>query len=597
MRSRPMLLTQVVLTLVAVCVTQAIAQDSSKFPPNTGIFQGVDGPLSPTTRFLASERGKQYLLHSSNPAALGLLHWFHPDAVNQWPQEPLRKSPVGPAAHYVSRPGITPTGCGTTTGTVMNLEPATNAVGQYSPGVDFILSELGSGKDLVAEYGQDNRFYYGVFDSMAAIYVHRDGTQDCYGGTDFEMSNPPITDPNDHSQMMMGTTGQMVADPNSAHKQFIFADTREDQLTSGVGLWRMPTSNWESTSKCPAGTLNSTQSATCAGTNGIIVFASEDNFSDSVVIAQDPRTSGTGAGDIYVVSPSVRELRTVILLSVCKATFASISDCSNPIILSGSTGGGLPSVTVVGGGPNAGAIGISYATVNPDTLHFLSCTPNGAPNPPTCTSSHTVTEDDAIFASLTNNPLPEISIWPQLVARTDSGGQTFFLVWSDCKAGSYTAGVYGCPESQIVMATNTSLTSPAWTLHHIYGTGEDRFSPSAAYDPGQGIVTVGYYATVSDAYKNSTRMAINQVPAGSTTPGSTVVLNTTYDSLQGDGTGELFGLEKVLNASVAAHGGSGSGSSRVYVGFTSNARQGTYTGTGGSFTNTQADNAILRATY
>ncbi len=526
MRSRPTLLTLVVLTLLAVCATQAIAQESSRFPANTGIYQGVDGPLSPTTRFLASERGKQFLLHSSNPAALGFLHWFHPDAVSQYPQEPLMKAPVGPAAHLVSRPAVTTTGCGNTTGTVMNLESATNAVGQYAPGVDFILSELGSGKDLVAEYGQDNRFEFGTFDSMAAIYVHRDGTQDCYGGTDFEMSNPTITDPNDHTQMMYGTTGQMIADPNPAHKQFIFADTREDTLTSGVGLWRMPASNWESTSKCPAGTLNSTQSATCAGTNGIVVFASEDNLSDSVAIAQDPRTSGAGAGDIYLVSSSVRRLRTVILISACKATFASISDCSSPLILSGSTSGGLPSVAVVGGGPNAGAVAISYATASPDTLHFLSCTPNGAPNPPTCTSSHTVTSDSNIFTNLTNNPLPAIDPWPQIAARTDSGGQTLFLVWSDCKAGAYTSGVYGCPESQVVMATNTSLTSPAWTLHHIYGTSEDRFAPSIAYDPGQGIVTVAYYATVSDLYKNRTRMAVNQVPAGSTTPGSTVVLNS-----------------------------------------------------------------------
>jgi len=596
MRARPTWLIQAVLTLLAVCATPAIAQQSSKFPANTGIYQGVQGPLSPMTRFLASERGKQYLLHTSNPAALGLLHWFHPDAVAQYPQEPLRQAPVEPAAHLVSSPAITTTGCGTTTGIVMNRESATNAVGQYAPGVDFILSELGSGKDLVAEYGQDNRFGF-TFDSLAAIYVHRDATQDCYGGTDFEMSNPPITDPNDHAQMMTGTTGQMIADPNPAHKQFIFADTREDTLTSGVGLYRMPASNWESTSKCPSGTLNSAQSATCAGTSGIIVFASEDNLSDSVAIAQDPRTSGTGAGDIYLVSPSVRELRTVILISACKATFASISDCSSPMILSGSTSAGLPSVAVVGGGPNAGAVAISFATAEPDTLHFLSCTPNGAPNPPTCTSSHTVTSDSNIFTQLTNNPLPEISIWPQLAARTDSGGQTLFLVWSDCKAGEFTSGLYGCPESQIVMATNTSLTSPAWSLHHISGTGEDRFSPSVAFDPGQGIVTLAYYSTVSDVYKNRTRMAINQVPAGSTTPGSTVILNTTYDSLQGDGTGFGFELQEIQNASVAAHGGSASGSSRLYVGFTSNARQGTYTGTGGNFTNTQADNAILRATY
>ena len=76
------------------------------------------------------------------------------------------------------------------------------------------------------------------------------------------------------------------------------------------------------------------------------------------------------------------------------------------------------------------------------------------------------------------------------------------------------------------------------------------------------------------------------------------MLNISYDSLQGDGTPYYFlELQDVENASVAAHGGSASGSSRLYVGFTSNARQGTYTGTGGNFTNTQADNDILRATY
>jgi hypothetical protein len=106
-----MLLSQAVLTLMAVCITQAFAQDVQHYPPNTGIYKDVIAPLSPTTRFWASDRGKEFLLHSSFPGALGLLHWFHPDAVSQYPQEPLRKAPSG----RLVKPSVTSTGCGTTT--------------------------------------------------------------------------------------------------------------------------------------------------------------------------------------------------------------------------------------------------------------------------------------------------------------------------------------------------------------------------------------------------------------------------------------------------------------------------------------------------
>lgn len=591
MRTKPTLLFLVALTLVAVCAIPGLAQELKHYPTNPGVFKGVQTPLSPEMRFWASDRGKDVLLHSTNPAALGMLHWFHPEAVSQYPQEPLHKaSPVGAAAHVVSRPPVTTTGCGTTTGTVMNLESPVNAVGQYGPLVDFILSELGSGQDLVAEFGYDVRGLYYQFDSYDAFYVHRDATQPCYGGSDFEMGNPPIADPFGGGLSMTGMGGgRMVADPNPAHKQFILADMRFDDQTSGIALRRIAASNLESTSKCPAGTLTTTQEATCAGTTGIIVFASEDNASDAPALAQDPRTSGTGAGDIYVVSPSVRELRTVLLISACKATFASISDCSSPIELSGGTGGSLPSIAVVGGGPNAGAIAITYVTSEYEGK-FISCTPNGAPSAPTCGTSHTITTDTNFFVELTDNLALELTTWPQIVARTDSGGQTLFVTWGDCKAIG--TGLLGCPQAEIVVATATSLTSPSWALHHIYGA-EDRFLPNLAYDPGQGIVTVGYYTTAGDAYKNRKQMAVNQFPAGSTTPGSTVILNTTYDSLEGDGTAYTYELGLGDFVGIAAHGGTSSGSSRVYVGFTSDARPGTY----GTITNTQADNDILRATY
>ncbi len=590
--SSRILFSQAVLTLVAVCATQALAQEAPQnhYPPNPGIFQGLTAPLSPTARLWASDEGKKLLLHSPSPIAPALLKWFHPDAVGQYPQEPLHQQ--GPRATSV-RPGLTVTGCGTASGTVMNLEPPTNAVGQYGPMVDFLLSQLGSGKDLVAEYGLDVRGLQGTFDSSSAMYVHRDPTVDCYGGTDFEMGNPPITDPFDHTELMYGSgNGRLLADPGTSTRapQFILSDARFDSLTSGIGLRRIPASNLQSTTTCPAGTLTQSQEATCAGSNAIIVDASEDNLADAPAIAQDPRTTGTGAGDIYLVSVSVRRLRSVILITACKAAFASASDCSSPVILNGSESAGLPSVAVVGGGPNAGAIAISFVN-DTDTAFFVACTPAGAPSAPVCGNSSTIYTDDNIYFTLTDNPNLELTTWPQIAARTDTGGQSLFLVWSDCKVAF--SDTDGCPQSQIVMATATSVSSPTWTFRHITGATGHHLLPSVAYDSGQDIVTVGYYSTGSNLYKNNVLMAINQFAPGSFSPESTTYLTTSYDSVQGDGS--LYSFEYQLGdfVGLSAHGGSAAGSSRLYVGFTNNARQGTY----GGISNTQADNNISRATY
>jgi hypothetical protein len=590
--SRPTLFVPILFTLIAAVAASGFAQEMS-YPPNPGIFQGVTAPLSPALRFWASDAGKKLLLHSPSPMALGLLRWFHPEAVGLYPQEPLLKpGPVGsPRA-----PSLSVTGCGTVSGTVMNLELAVNAVGQYEPKVDFLLSALGSGKDLVAEFGNDNRFSSNEFDSESVMYVHRDPNQPCYGGTDFEMGTPPIANPFFSDDPLSGIGGgRILADPGTGSRpaQFILADLRYDRIlgmTSGIGLRRIPAGSLESTTTCPAGTLTASQEATCAGATAILVGASLDNQADTPAIAQDPRSTGTGAGDIYVISPSIRDLRTVILISACKATFTTTSDCSAPLILNGTHDAGLPSVAVVGGGPNAGAITISF--VSSSGFQFISCTPAGAPNPPVCGNASEIYFETSPATILTDNPGLDLEPWPQIAARTDSGGQTLFVVWSDCKVEEFEDGLAGCPQAQIVMSTATSLTSPIWTFHNVTGASGHHFLPSVAYDSGQNIVTIGYYSTGSNAYKNAVRMAVNQIPPGSVAPGSTVYLTSNYDSVEGDGTSPGFGeVEDFVG--IAAHGGSGSGSSRLYLGFTSNARQGSY----GGINNSQADNNITRATY
>ena len=595
--SRPY--SRAILTLLILCSTALVAQN----PKNPGVLQKYTGTASAHMRFLASEAGKQMLLQSPSPAALPLLQRFHPDAVGQYhPRPPVtpaasdadaRQPQTQVAAYAGGHRAISVTGCGTASGTVMNNESAIGAVAQGQPSVDFMLSELGAGKDLVAETALDARYELGGLDSLTGIYVHRDPSVSCYGGSDVDMGNPAIADPLNPGDFLFSEgSGRVLADDNSAHKQFLFVDNRLDDTTSGIGLRRVPASNFESTSICPAGTLSGGQEATCLGTKAIIVNASLDNVSDTPAIAQDTRSSGTGAGDIYIVNPSLRVLRSVMVLTACKATFTTAADCSDPLIISasGQDGPVSPSVAVVQGGPNAGTIVITY--VYTDQIIYISCTPGGAPNRPTCGHHSTVRTDSNMVTLITDNPL-EITPWPSIAARTDSGGQTLFVVWSTCK-NTPTFPLIACPDADIVMDVATNVTSPSWAFHHVTTSSGHQILPSIAYDTGQNMINIAYYSTSSDYYKNRVVMKMNQIPSGSITPGSTLSVTTSYDSLEGDGT--LFGFEEGTLGSymgLAAHGGSAQGSSHVYLGFTNSTRLGTY----GSDTNTQSDNNVSQVTY
>jgi hypothetical protein len=90
-------------------------------------------------------------------------------------------------------------------------------------------------------------------------------------------------------------------------------------------------------------------------------------------------------------------------------------------------------------------------------------------------------------------------------------------------------------------------------------------------------------------------MALNQFAPGTVTPESTIFLTGDYDSVQGDGTDGHSYYDYTVGdyVGLAAHGGSASGSSRLYMGFTNNTRWGIYSGIG----NSQADNNVSRVTY
>ena len=122
--------------------------------------------------------------------------------------------------------------------------------------------------------------------------------------------------------------------------------------------------------------------------NGALVSSANsiNAFLFDPAIAVDQRTSGTGAGDVYVVVSQANPKHTSITNIYLPLAAISLSACSGRLQISGAdNNASFPWVQVR---PDGG-ITVSYAefdfsgqtTVG---IRFLNCTPAGAPNPPVC---------------------------------------------------------------------------------------------------------------------------------------------------------------------------------------------------------------------
>jgi hypothetical protein len=593
----------------------------SPYSVNPGIFQNFKAPVSSMQAFLASPQGQQMLLHSPNPHAKALLmRYFGSTVASQWPVKPLMTAPTGRVT-----PSVTVTGCGTASGTRFNLEPATNPVPQNEPPVDFLPGELSGGTantDLVVQSANDFRdFVSAAFGGLTGVYVHRDATQACYGGTDFELASPTIADPLQAGQFLTGEGDpRVIADPTRS--QFIFTDLRDDTFTSAVGLRRVLVSNLTNTTTCPKGTQTIAQATTCFGTAAVALGASQEDNEDFDNSTQDPRASGTGAGDIYVTWTRFDNdfvPTTEIDLAVCTATFTSLANCSTPIIVSAAadTSVQFAWMSVVPAGTNAGKLTVVYmnSTGALPQIKMAVCTPNGAPKAPTCAAPTVVTTlatpitsfSDVGFTigGLSDNTL-RITSMAKVANRGDG---TTFIVWDTCKVQPFTAsgGTFESPcmdaDVELGFSTNlgTSWTFPAAGVDT--GTGTHEFFPAISVDNTQNITNIVYYKSMDTLlYKNRMRVMLKQIPAGSTTPGAVVPVTTAGDSPNGDPNIPLFAPQYgdyigVSGRSTSATAGTG----RAYVGHTNDSRLGTFictfcSGATGA-QNPESNNHVSKVTY
>ena len=470
--------------------------------------------------------------------------------------------------------------CTSANGNIFNLEPRPNAVTQAALSVAFLPNGAGAGLDLVLATATDQR---GLSGSPEAFYVQR-STENC--AADLEGGLPSIS----ASGNVFAPVGTPIAVADPAHDAFFIADLRvsSDPDLNGVGIVKATAANLLNPTNCPAGT-QTTGSAGCFTTGSVFNITSINNFLVDPNLAVDQRTSGTGAGDVYTVVTETLSKNdfadTSISLMAC--TNADLN-CSNNILISGTDKEAkFASVQVR---PD-GLITLSYVNYNSLTakseeLKFVTCTPNGAPNAPTCSAPVLITTET--FLRRIGQTRLEDFMMPKHAHRPESNGTfTTFLVYDRCevpllalsKADSLTAT---CPKTDVVVTSSTDGGQTWSAIAKVSNGPFQQFFSTIATDSSTGTVNIAYYSTENDVtFQTRPQVFLAQIVPGTTSVGTPNLLtsasiypNTTAaipTQLEPLGLGDRIGL--------AAAGTGTAGQSHAYVGFTWNSVFGTYGGT------------------
>src|SRR5580698_10382901 len=217
--------------------------------------------------------------------------------------------------------------CNSQNGNLFNLEPRPNAVVQVANSLAVLPNPVNN-NDLVVAAGEDARGLESnpPIISGDAFYVER-SSSNCT--PDLEGGLPSIVTPLNEVFSPRGSV-TVIADP--ARNQFFLADLDfggpPDE--NGVGIYKTTSANLNSTTACPSGTEFGT--ASCFTVAAVVNIEGIDQILENPSIAVDPRTSGTGAGDLYgVVTQRNSDNKTFhISLTACTTGL----DCGNSISIS-----------------------------------------------------------------------------------------------------------------------------------------------------------------------------------------------------------------------------------------------------------------------
>jgi hypothetical protein len=470
---------------------------------------------------------------------------------------------MGLSLYSTSAAGETKASGCTPNGNRFDLEALTNAAfyGQYNEAVAVIPNRGGNGADLVVGGAEDERFlnpqieYDGFY--SPSYYVQRDNTN-C--AADFEGGMPVL------GQFV--PVGAPMPAADAAHDAFFIATTNIGGENFAVGIVKSTAANLLNATTCPNGTQLS--SAICWPVAGIANVTPSDVQNPSIAV--DQRTSGTGAGDVYVAATTYiyGEVTTQITLSACRNSDLS---CSSTVIASGTDSAPqYPSVQVRPDGGITIAYGNEAASFGPVQFKFVNCTPNGAPNPPTCGTPTLVITEPNPALGVPGNIQAFFEQYPYHVDRLEADGKTVtsFLIYDQCAVPQI--GDYFCPKTQVVL-THSTDGGNTWSPLQVVGSAAgQQFLANIALDASTGTVNIAYFSSQNDKLTFHTQVFLAQVPPGQTTAGAPhQITQTPYD-------GPFGYLEGATDLNLAAGGTGQPGHSVVYFHFTGSTAKGIYNG-------------------
>jgi hypothetical protein len=475
-------------------------------------------------------------------------------------------------------------------GNRFNLEPRANALPQNSESVDFLLNRVSPGVDLVVGAANDQRASIGGFD---AYYVHREGTT-C--GVDFEGTLSTATfDPT------------VVADP--PRDSFFLADLVLS-LSQAVEVGRTTAATLLSTTACPSGTQLNGSNPNCWPVLGLANFTNPNPNIQATLLephmAVDPRTSGTGAGDVYVVATyeNVTNVPAVASVQIIACTNSTLN-CGSPVVASGTdTFGSFPYVQV----RSDGTITISYWTYtkpfgtqpNPIDIKFVTCTPQGAPKAPVCSTPSLVVTSTVRPGFDPGDSGFQDTVFPKHVNRLESD-ETFttFLVYDRCHSIIGNPDLLTAPCSKVdVVFTFSTNSGATWSTPEAVESAGHQFFGTIRNDVSTNTVNIAYYSTQDDFFFQRAKVRLRQIAAGSTVLGSANILTAAFtdpdagvpDLIEPGGEGVIDFGDQI---GLAATGTGTAGQSKVYVHYTWNNVFGTYSGT----TQPDQNNTLLNLSY
>jgi hypothetical protein len=476
-------------------------------------------------------------------------------------------------------------------GVRFNLEPRVNAVPQNTESVDFLPNRVSPGVDLVVGAANDQRASIGGFD---AYYVYRGGAQ-C--GTDFEGTvSTPAIDP------------IVVADP--ARDAFFFADEFLS-LSQAMEVARTTATNLLSSTACPSGTQLNGSNPNCWPVIGTANFTNPSIPQAELLdpyMAVDPRTTGTGAGDVYVVAKfeNTGAFPAVANVQIIACTNKQLT-CGSPVVVSRSdTFGSYPHVQV----RQDGLITVSYWTFtkpfgtqpNPIDIKFATCTPQGAPQPPMCSMPALVATSNVPSLFAPGDSGFHDDLFPKHSNRLEADGNTFttFLVYDRCQSiiGSPSLATPICSKVDVVVTSSTD-GGATWSTPEAVETGAGhQFFGAIRNDTSTETINIAYYSTQDDFFLQRAKVRLRQIVPGSVVPGPANILTTTstdpdagiQDLIEPGGLGFVNFGDRI---GLAAAGTGTAGQSKIYVHYTWNNVFGMYNGIG----QPDQNNTLLGSSY